>query len=122
MALAGSRVWRTCAGPALEPGSAAYGMSCRQRLRLVTSTQLAVPRCWCRATAEPHPGPDRRAGRRVGANSDLALRASRSGIAKLPGGGAWTSAEVRQRAHGDPDAWSVGDYHVGKDITYALDR
>ena len=32
----------------------------------------------------------------------------------------WTSAEVRQRAHGDADAWSIHDYHVAKDITYAL--
>ena len=38
----------------------------------------------------------------------------------LPGVGRWTSAEVRQRAHGDADAWSVGDYHVAKDLTYAL--
>ena len=41
-------------------------------------------------------------------------------LQSFPGVGAWTSAEVRQRAHGDPDAWSIGDYHVGKDITYAL--
>lgn len=47
------------------------------------------------------------------ADADRALRS-------LPGVGPWTSAEVRQRAHGDPDAWSVGDYHVGKNITYAL--
>ncbi len=32
----------------------------------------------------------------------------------------WTSAEVRQRAHGDPDAVSFGDYHVAKDIGWAL--
>ena len=30
----------------------------------------------------------------------------------LPGIGAWTSAEIRQRAAGDPDAVSVGDYHL----------
>ncbi|MBA2639324.1 MAG: DNA-3-methyladenine glycosylase 2 family protein [Nocardioidaceae bacterium] len=30
----------------------------------------------------------------------------------LPGIGVWTAAEVRQRAHGDPDAASFGDYHV----------
>lgn len=47
------------------------------------------------------------------AEADRALRS-------LPGVGPWTSAEVRQRAHGDPDAWSVGDYHVGKDISWAL--
>jgi 3-methyladenine DNA glycosylase/8-oxoguanine DNA glycosylase len=41
-------------------------------------------------------------------------------LRSLPGVGVWTSAEVRQRAFGDPDAWSIGDYHVAKDITYTL--
>lgn len=38
----------------------------------------------------------------------------------LPGVGAWTSAEVRARALGDADALSVGDFHVAKDIGWAL--
>jgi 3-methyladenine DNA glycosylase/8-oxoguanine DNA glycosylase len=38
----------------------------------------------------------------------------------IPGVGGWTSAEVRQRAHGDPDAVSFGDYHVAKDVGWAL--
>ncbi|HET6562209.1 MAG TPA: DNA-3-methyladenine glycosylase 2 family protein [Marmoricola sp.] len=38
----------------------------------------------------------------------------------LPGIGGWTSAEVRARALGDPDAVSFGDYHVAKDIGWAL--
>jgi len=38
----------------------------------------------------------------------------------LPGVGVWTAAEVRQRAHGDADAVSFGDYHVAKDIGWAL--
>ncbi|MCZ3385953.1 MAG: hypothetical protein LH630_03070 [Actinomycetia bacterium] len=38
----------------------------------------------------------------------------------LPGVGVWTSAEVRQRAHGDADAVSFGDYHVAKDICWWL--
>ncbi|MDP2773570.1 MAG: DNA-3-methyladenine glycosylase 2 family protein, partial [Nocardioides sp.] len=38
----------------------------------------------------------------------------------LPGVGVWTSAEVRQRAFGDPDAVSFGDYHVAKDVGWAL--
>lgn len=38
----------------------------------------------------------------------------------LPGIGVWTSAEVRTRAFGDPDAVSFGDYHVAKDIGWAL--
>jgi 3-methyladenine DNA glycosylase/8-oxoguanine DNA glycosylase len=33
-------------------------------------------------------------------------------LRSLPGIGPWTSAEIRQRACGDPDAVSVGDYHI----------
>ena len=38
----------------------------------------------------------------------------------VPGIGVWTAAEVRQRAHGDPDALSVGDIHLCKDVGWAL--
>jgi 3-methyladenine DNA glycosylase/8-oxoguanine DNA glycosylase len=38
----------------------------------------------------------------------------------LPGIGIWTSAEARQRAAGDPDAISVGDYHLSNVVGYAL--
>lgn len=38
----------------------------------------------------------------------------------FPGIGVWTCAEVRQRAFGDPDAVSFGDYHVAKDVGWAL--
>jgi 3-methyladenine DNA glycosylase/8-oxoguanine DNA glycosylase len=41
-------------------------------------------------------------------------------LRSLPGIGVWTSAEVRQRAFGDPDAVSFGDYHVAKDVGWAL--
>jgi 3-methyladenine DNA glycosylase/8-oxoguanine DNA glycosylase len=41
-------------------------------------------------------------------------------LRSLPGIGVWTSAEVRFRAHGDADAVSFGDYHVAKDIGWAL--
>lgn len=41
-------------------------------------------------------------------------------LTSLPGIGEWTAAEVRQRAHGDPDAVSFGDYHVAKDIGWAV--
>ncbi|MEO5851608.1 MAG: DNA-3-methyladenine glycosylase 2 family protein [Nocardioides sp.] len=41
-------------------------------------------------------------------------------LTSLPGIGRWTSAEVRARALGDPDAVSVGDYHVAKDVGWAL--
>jgi 3-methyladenine DNA glycosylase/8-oxoguanine DNA glycosylase len=38
----------------------------------------------------------------------------------VPGVGVWTAAEVRQRAHGDPDAVSVGDYHLAKQVGWAF--
>jgi 3-methyladenine DNA glycosylase/8-oxoguanine DNA glycosylase len=38
----------------------------------------------------------------------------------LPGIGPWTSAEIRQRACGDADAVSVGDYHLPAIVGWAL--
>lgn len=38
----------------------------------------------------------------------------------VPGVGPWTSAEVRQRAHGDADAVSVGDYNLPALVGLAL--
>jgi 3-methyladenine DNA glycosylase/8-oxoguanine DNA glycosylase len=38
----------------------------------------------------------------------------------LPGVGVWTAAEVAQRALGDPDAVSVGDYHVPSLVGWVL--
>ncbi|MBV9204353.1 MAG: DNA-3-methyladenine glycosylase 2 family protein [Actinobacteria bacterium] len=43
-------------------------------------------------------------------------------LRSLPGVGRWTSAEVRQRAMGDPDAVSVGDYHLPGVVGWALAR
>ena len=41
-------------------------------------------------------------------------------LRSLPGIGPWTSAEVRQRACGDADAVSVGDYHLTAAVGWAL--
>ena len=41
-------------------------------------------------------------------------------LRSLPGIGVWTSAETRVRAMGDPDAVSFGDYHIAKDVGWAL--
>ena len=38
----------------------------------------------------------------------------------MPGIGPWTAAEVAVRALGDPDAVSVGDYHLPSLVAYAL--
>jgi 3-methyladenine DNA glycosylase/8-oxoguanine DNA glycosylase len=54
--------------------------------------------------------------RTVGLPGDEVDRRLRS----LPGIGVWTAAEVRFRAHGDADAVSFGDYHVAKNVGWAL--
>lgn len=46
--------------------------------------------------------------------------AARAALLSLPGVGVWTAAEVAQRAFGDADAVSVGDYHVPKMIGWTL--
>jgi 3-methyladenine DNA glycosylase/8-oxoguanine DNA glycosylase len=52
--------------------------------------------------------------------SRLELRASDERLRSLPGIGVWTSAEIRQRALGDPDAVSVGDYNLPALVGWAL--
>jgi len=45
---------------------------------------------------------------------------AREALTSLPGVGVWTAAETAQRAFGDPDALSVGDYHFPKMIGWTL--
>lgn len=52
---------------------------------------------------------------RVEECSSLAPSAALARLRVVPGIGQWTAAETMQRAMGDPDAISVGDYHI-KDI------
>jgi 3-methyladenine DNA glycosylase/8-oxoguanine DNA glycosylase len=54
--------------------------------------------------------------RTVGLPADEVERRLRS----IPGIGVWTAAEVRQRAHGDADAVSFGDYHIARHVGWAL--
>jgi 3-methyladenine DNA glycosylase/8-oxoguanine DNA glycosylase len=94
-------------------------------------------RLWLQPTAERirtiaswdwlrmHIGPDRSrtlvTAARVGDSLDrLTASDADAKLRTLPGVGVWTSAEVRQRAFGDPDAVSFGDYHVAKDVGWAL--
>ncbi len=41
-------------------------------------------------------------------------------LRRVPGIGVWTAAEVAQRAWGDPDAVSVGDFHIPTIVGWAL--
>ncbi|HET8659483.1 MAG TPA: DNA-3-methyladenine glycosylase 2 family protein [Micromonosporaceae bacterium] len=45
---------------------------------------------------------------------------ARARLTSLPGIGAWTAAEVTRVAYGDPDAVSVGDYHLPHTVAWAL--
>ncbi|MGO1849549.1 DNA-3-methyladenine glycosylase family protein [Microbacterium sp.] len=81
---------------------------------------------WHRAGVEP---PQSRAivraAERGGRIADAVLRAG-SGpdrdrvLTSLAGIGVWTASETRIRALGDPDAVSVGDYHLAHQVGYAL--
>jgi len=53
---------------------------------------------------------------------DLAPAEADRRLRSLPGIGVWTSAEIRQRALGDPDAVSVGDYHLPGVVGWTLAR
>ena len=45
---------------------------------------------------------------------------AREALTSFPGVGEWTAAETAQRAFGDADAVSVGDYHIPKMIGWTL--
>ena len=108
-------------GPAREVGSAAFGM-------FVAPT----PEAWARVPSWRFlaAGVEQRRSRTLVRTAQRATAIERTllgtnaaadaALRSFPGVGPWTSAEVRQRAHGDTDAWSVGDYHVGKNITWVL--
>jgi 3-methyladenine DNA glycosylase/8-oxoguanine DNA glycosylase len=50
----------------------------------------------------------------------MPLPAAYARLRAMPGIGPWTAAEVAIRALGDPDAVSVGDYHLPSLVAYAL--
>ena len=51
---------------------------------------------------------------------DLPLDRAYGRLTVLPGLGPWTAAEVAFRALGDPDAVSLGDYHLPSLVSFAL--
>jgi 3-methyladenine DNA glycosylase/8-oxoguanine DNA glycosylase len=53
--------------------------------------------------------------------ADPAARpAAEAALRAFPGIGPWTVAEVATRAWGDPDAVSVGDFHIPNMVAWAL--
>jgi 3-methyladenine DNA glycosylase/8-oxoguanine DNA glycosylase len=51
---------------------------------------------------------------------DLSLAEAYARLTAVPGIGPWTAAEVGIRALGDPDAVSVGDFHLPNLVAFAL--
>jgi 3-methyladenine DNA glycosylase/8-oxoguanine DNA glycosylase len=79
---------------------------------------------WLRASVDgARSGTAVRAARVAGRLEECAAMPAdqaRARLRAIPGVGVWTAAEVGQRALGDADAVSFGDYHVAKDVTWAL--
>jgi 3-methyladenine DNA glycosylase/8-oxoguanine DNA glycosylase len=60
-----------------------------------------------------------RAGR-LDALADRSLPEAKAALMTLPGVGPWTTAEVARLALGDPDAVSVGDFHLPNLVSWML--
>jgi 3-methyladenine DNA glycosylase/8-oxoguanine DNA glycosylase len=108
-------------GPAGVPGAAAYGMRVPPAPRdwaaigswdwLQAGVEEARRRVVIAAAAV--------AGR-LEATLDLPGEDAARVLRTLPGVGVWTAAEIRQRAHGDADAFSWADFHVSRNVSWAL--
>lgn len=80
---------------------------------------------WHRAGVQP---PQSKTIVRAAERGDSVARALRTAdaadrdrvLTSLPGVGVWTAAETRIRALGDPDAVSVGDFHLAHEVGFAL--
>jgi 3-methyladenine DNA glycosylase/8-oxoguanine DNA glycosylase len=103
------------------PGPAPAGL----RVCPPAATWAAIPSWeWHRAGVEGIRAATIRAAVRVaGRLEQLAARSPADAdraLQSLSGIGPWTSAEIRQRAFGDPDAVSVGDYNLPGAVGWAL--
>ncbi|KQM45025.1 3-methyladenine DNA glycosylase [Microbacterium sp. Leaf203] len=92
----------------------------------VDGWRLVPSWAWHRAGLEPPQSRTIVETSRRGASIVRAAEAAVDGEARdrvfisLRGVGIWTSAETRIRAFGDPDAVSVGDYHLSHQVGFAL--
>lgn len=106
------RLCREHGSPA--PGPAPEGM----HVAPDRETVARVPSWWWRGAGVDHARAStigRLARHRLPADPASATR-----LRSVPGIGAWTVAEVSFRALGDPDAVSVGDFHLANVVGFAL--
>jgi hypothetical protein len=101
------------------PGPAPAGMLVSpgpERWRLIPSWD------WHRAGVDPRRSRTAVTAAAVATSLDRPVDAATAGrrLQSLAGIGRWTAAEVTQRSHGDPDAVSVGDYHLAAQVGWAL--
>ncbi|WP_066518509.1 DNA-3-methyladenine glycosylase family protein [Curtobacterium ammoniigenes] len=81
---------------------------------------------WHRAGIEPGRSATVMRATRVADALERTLTLGRGGpavldrLTSIPGIGPWTAAETAQRAHGDPDSPSVGDFHIPATVGWAL--
>jgi 3-methyladenine DNA glycosylase/8-oxoguanine DNA glycosylase len=105
------------------PGPAPAGM----RVFPAAAVWRAIPSWeWHRAGVDPQRSRTAIAAASVASGLERTLELGRGGsvveraLRSVGGVGVWTAAETMQRAHGDPDAVSVGDYHLPALVGWAL--
>ena len=86
----------------------------RRRAELIRVVAREAPRLERHAIAVAAASP--------GEARSAALTAAYDALRAFPGIGPWTAAEVGFRAFGDPDALSVGDFHIPNMVCWALAR
>lgn len=117
------RAWRTLV---LAHGDAAPGPAPPDLRVAPSARQWAAVPSWDWHVAGVDPGRARTirvAVERAAALERLTARPpeeARSALATLPGIGVWTAAEVAARAWGDADAVPFGDFHLARDVVWAL--
>ena len=112
-----------------EPAPAPAGVSTGPTLRLAPSPAVLARLPYY--AFHPFGVEQRRADlvRRIASRADwfeaivgLPLDGAHARLRSVPGIGPWTAAEVAVRALGDPDAVSVGDFHLPNLVAWALAR